>query len=101
MTTLDEFRVAMASAATAMDLPLWDEAPSCPCFNFEVEGFRAKGHCWRSWYLPDRPSMAGHCDHTYVGLHYWGDPADGERLAALLTAMDWYGEWPAVKEGDA
>jgi hypothetical protein len=96
--TLDEFKAALVDAETAMDLPLGFDG--CPCFRFEVEGFRAVGHCWRTWYTPDPPSLAGHCEHTYVGLHYWGDPVLAKRLSHLLTAMDWYGGWPRKREGD-
>lgn len=92
--SLSEFRAVMADAPDAYSLPLGFDG--CPCFRFEVPGLRAWGHCWRSTF----DGYVGGCDCEYVGLHYWGDTADGDRLAQLLTAMDWYGEWPSVREGD-
>ena len=54
---------------------------SCPCATFTFRGHRFEAHCWRG---------CSQCE--YVGLHYDSSgKALALELAALLTAMDWYG----------
>lgn len=104
LLSLTEFRERLRVAETAFDLAdLMDGdegISSCPCFSMTLREFRAKGHCWRASYRGSNDFDVP-CRHAYVGLHYWGDPADGKRLAALLTAMNWYGRWPLKREGPA
>ncbi len=98
MSDLEELRAAVLAAESAYDLrPFMDDEGyrQCPCFEIEVPGFQAVGHCWRTTLTGRRGGCA--CDG--VGLHVWGDAELGQRIAALLTANDWYGEWPLVLAG--
>lgn len=96
------FRAEMAGAETALDLSrTWftdgDALSGCPCFTLELDELEIDGNCWRI-HGPDEhpldPNSEGYCC-----LHLLrGDPADAQRLQALLTAMDWYGAWSLIDE---
>lgn len=95
---LERFRAFLNEAADGHDLKQWatgeDDLSSCPCFTIgPLPGLFVKGHCWRSSYRG--------CDCQYSGVHVYGERQDGERIAELLTQMNWYGEWPLVMEGTA
>ena len=94
---LARFREFLAAAEDGHDLKQYaegeDDLSACPCFTILLPGIYAEGHCWRTSYRG--------CDCEYSGVHVYGERADGERIADLLTAMDWYGEWPLVMEGTA
>jgi hypothetical protein len=98
--TAADLEEAMRAATTAFELRPFmagdDDYGPCPCFTIDLPDFRAEGHCWRTSY---RGEDGVPCSHRYVGLHVWGNRVLGRLLAALLTASDWYGEWPLEVEG--
>ena len=102
---LMQFRKALDAAESVYDLkPFMDDGDdysACPCFQIGLRGFRAEGHCWRTYLWRGGRGAATHCACEGVGLHVWGDEETGRKLASLLTAADWYGEWPLVIEGPA
>ena len=80
----------MSLPATGYELLALDPeyTGSCPCATFTYDGHRYDAHCWR---------VCSKC--RGCGLHYFnGTKEEAERLARLLTEMDWYGEW-SVRQG--
>lgn len=86
----------MAKAADAYDLPI-ELDDGCPCFEWRTDDLYAKAHCWRGAFYDEKRGRP--CGCPGAGVHVFGRQKDAQRLAKLLTAMDWGGTWQAFVEG--